>query len=84
MRVENHSAVGEEEVARRGVHKVDDVENVQVYVWRNRSVYKAIKKRKQSKPAKENNRTHTAVHCAIELEIRAKQFPVIIRDRLVH
>ena len=47
-------------------------------------MYKTIKKRKQGKPPEENNRAHAAINGAVELEIGAKQLPVVVRDRLVH
>ena len=84
MRAENDTAVREEEVARRRVNEVNDIENVQVYVRRNRSVNKTVKKREHGKSAEENHRAHAAINGAVELEVRAEELPVVVRHRLVH
>ena len=84
VRAKDDPAVREEEVARGGVHEVDHVEDVQVYVRRHAAVHEAVKEREQREPAEEDDCADAAVYGAVELQVRAQQLPVVVGDGLVH
>ena len=84
VRPQHHAPIREEKVACCRVHEVDDVEYVQVDVGRRRSMHEAVKERQKGEPPKEYHRPHPAVDRAIKPEVGAEEFPVVVRDRLVH
>ena len=81
---EDGAAVGEEEVARRRVDEVDDVEDVQVYVRRHVAVDELPQEGEETQPAEEDYTAHPAVDGAVEAQVGACQLAVVVGDGLVH
>ena len=84
MRAQNDAAIGKEEVARSGVHQVDHIEHMQVYVGRHRAVNQPVEERKERKAAEEYDGADAAVDITVEFQIRAQKLSVVVRDWLVH
>ena len=84
VRAEHRAAVGEEEIARRGVDEMYEVENVQIDIRRNAAVHQPAEKRHEREADDEYGGADAAVDLALELEVGAYQLAVVVGDRLVH
>ena len=84
MRGEHGPTVGEEKVADRRVEEMDEIEDVQIDIGRHIAVDKTSQERQKAKPHGEYCRSNPTVHRAVETQIGAQQFAVVIGYRLVH
>ncbi len=78
------AAVGEEEIADRRVDEMDQVEDVEVQSGRKVAVYEHAQKRQEAQAHGQYRRADPAVDRAVEPQVGAHEFPVVVRHRLVH